>query len=312
MMIHFMRPYCLLILLPVIFYLVWVIYLYKQYNPWKKVCDAHLLPALLKTTPYSSQRLIRFALFLFFSLGIFALSGPSWKKTSLPVYRSMSSLMLVLDLSSNMQVTDLKPDRLTRAKFKIRDLITLAQNMQMGLVVFTKEAFVVSPLSQDANTLTGLLDELNPKIMPVFGSDSGQGLLEAYKLLKQTFVNQGHILLITASEPTDNSWAAAKRIAKEGGHLNVLAMLDTNPRNQPILIHLQALAKIGNGSYYHFTAMDTSDIQPVVDTIKNQRVIKNNNAVSINRWLDAGPWFCLFLIPIALFILRENMMYENN
>ena len=65
--------------------------------------------------------------------------------------------MLVLDLSPAMLTTDLKPDRLTRAKFKIRDLINATQNTQMGLVVFTGEAFVASPLSQDANTLNAML-----------------------------------------------------------------------------------------------------------------------------------------------------------
>src|SRR5207237_9742174 len=111
------------------------------------------------------------ALFFFLSITIFALAGPAWNKINLPVFRELSSIMLVLDLSPSMLINDLKPDRLTRAKFKIRDLINASQMSQIGLVVFSSEAFVASPISKDANTLHILLDDLHPHMIPVSGSD---------------------------------------------------------------------------------------------------------------------------------------------
>lgn len=311
MMIHFIRPYWLWMLMPAFLYLVWVMYSWRQYNPWKMVCDPHLLPALLQSSPYQSRRLFYFALFLFYTICIVALAGPAWKKVQLPVYRDVSSFMLVLDLSPAMEESDLKPDRLTRAKYKIRDLINAAQNTQMGLVVFTEEAFIASPLSQDANTLNALLEELNPEMMPVAGSDSGQGLSEGYKLLKQAAADHGNLLLITASNPTANSWSAAKAIAQGGGHLNVLAMLDDNTTNQATIANLQQLAKIGGGSFYLFTA-DAADIQNILSSANSKQVIKNDTMENAILWLDAGPWFCLLLIPIALLVLRENMRHEKH
>src|SRR5262245_11017913 len=111
-MIHFIRPYWLWMLLPAFLYLVWIIFSYRQQIPWKNVCDPHLLPALLQASPYSSQRIFYLTLFLFYAICIFALAGPAWKKVELPVYREVSSLMLVLDLSPAMVSADLKPDRL--------------------------------------------------------------------------------------------------------------------------------------------------------------------------------------------------------
>jgi Ca-activated chloride channel family protein len=204
-----------------------------------------------------------------------------------------------------MNEGDLKPNRLIRAKYKIRDLIHAAQNTQMGLVVFTEEAFTVSPLSQDANTLNVLLDELAPDMMPIAGSDSGLGLMEGYQLLKQAAQGQGnHLLLITASHPTANSWRAAKTIADGSFHLSVLAMLANNTANQALIANLQQLAKTGNGTFYLFTA-DTADIQRILATSSKQ-VIKNENKENAYLWLDAGPWFCLLLIPIALWVLRDK------
>lgn len=310
-MIHFIRPYWLCMLLPALFYLLWIVYSYRQNNPWKNVCDTHLLPALLQNSPYSSQRIFYVTLFLLYAICIFALAGPAWKKAELPVYREASSLMLVLDLSPSMLNTDLKPDRLTRAKYKIRDLINTGQNIQMGLVVFTEEAFTASPLSQDANTLNALLDELNPAMMPLAGADSGQGLTQGYQLLKQAGVAHGNLLLVTASDPTSNSWNAAKAIADGGGRLNVLAMLDNNTANQTTIANLQQLAKTGGGKFYLFTA-DTTDIQNILNSANTRQIINSQHQESAYVWQDAGPWFCLLLIPIALLVLRENKQHEKH
>ena len=305
-MIHFIRPDWLWLLLPAFVYLLWVINSVRQKNPWKDICDAHLMPSLLQAGTYSSQRLLYTALFLFYSICILALAGPSWKREEVPVYREASSLMLVLDLSSAMNEVDIKPDRLTRAKYKIRDLINAGQNTQMGLVVFTQEAFTASPLSQDANTLNALLDELDPGMMPVSGSDSGVGLLEGYKLLKQAGAAHGNMLLVTASEPTANSLSAAKEIAEGGGHVNVLAMLDDSS-NPTLVTSLKQLAQTGGGQYYFYS----TDMQNMIGLLNNKQIMTSDRQENAYIWQDAGPWFCLLLLPLALLVLRENRRHEK-
>lgn len=310
MTFHFIRPVWLWLLLPAMLYLVWVIYSVRHRNPWKAVCDAHLLSALLLQPARHSKWLLFSVLFLFYVIAIFALSGPAWEKTSLPVYRDVSSMMLVLDLSPNMNDTDLKPDRLTRAKYKIRDLINTGKNTQMGLVAFTEEAFTASPLSQDANTLNALIDELVPEMMPVAGSDSGQGITEGYQLLKQAGAPYGNVLLITASAPTANSWSAASKVAASGGHLNVLAVLADTTANQNLISDLQQLAKTGNGKFNLFSA-NTSDIQNILSKSDNRQVVSTDKSENANLWRDAGPWFCLLLVPFLLLVIREMQRHEN-
>lgn len=307
MMIHFMRPLWLLTLVPAILYLVWVIYSSRQNNPWRAICDPHLLPALLQQNLSTSGRILYTALFLFFTIAIFALAGPAWKQAKLPVYRDLTSLMLILDLSPAMQANDLKPDRLTRAKFKIRDLINTSQNSQMGLVVFSGEAFVASPLSQDANTLNAMLDELHPQMMPISGSDIGQALTQALTLLTQTAVHHSNLLLITASEPNANSWMAAKAIHQAGNQLNILAMLKPSAETQNTITALQELAKIGGGSLYLFTP-DSTDVQTILRNNNATQTIKDQNVENTNLWQDAGPWFCLLLVPLVLLVLREKVL----
>jgi Ca-activated chloride channel family protein len=311
MILHFIRPYWFWVLLPAFLYLIWVIFSFRPHDPWKNVCDPHLLPALVQSSPKKSQGYFYFILFLFYILCIFALAGPSWKKVKLPVYREMSSLMLILDLSPAMLETDLRPNRLMRAKYKIRDLLNAAQNTQMGLVVFTEEAFTASPLSQDANTLNALLDELGPEIMPVSGSDSGQGLMEGHKLLKQAGATHGHLLLITASNPTAKSFSESFAIAKEGVHINVMAVLQDNIENQTTIHNLQQLAKTGGGQFYLFTK-DGSDIQNILNFMSNKEIIKSEKRMNASLWLDAGPLCCLLLLPIVLLVIREHIRHETH
>jgi len=307
-MIHFIRPYWLLALIPALFYVLWIFYAYRQSNPWKKVCDPHLLPALIQRQNHVSQLFPLVIIFLFYLLSIFALAGPAWKKTSLPVYKEVSSLLLVLDLSSTMLSNDLQPDRLSRAKFKIRDLIHLSQNTQMGMVVFTGEAFTASPLSQDANTLSAMLEELFPEMMPVAGSNIAQGLSQGLTLLKQASVNQSHIVLITASQPNADSWAIAKNIAETGHRLDIYAMLDSNQQTSQTISDLRDLARTGGGTLFTFTS-DNQDIQSILSQNNTKQVYKNTHTENAYSWQDAGPWFCLFLIPLALIIIREKIRH---
>lgn len=310
MMIHFIRPDWLWLLIPAFIYLMWVIFNYRQNNPWKKACDPHLLKVLSQSSTSKSNRMGNLSMICLFSIAIFALAGPAWTKSKLPVYQEISSIMLVLDLSSAMQATDIKPDRLMRAKLKIRDLITAAQNTQMGLVVFTDEAFIASPLSQDANTLSEMLEELSPQMMPLAGSDIGQGLSQSLALLRQASVNQGNILLITASDPSAASWEMAKTIAQSGHQLSILAMLESSATTQATISKLQQLAKMGNGQFYLFTAQ-SSDIRDILN-FKNKEAVKNDNLENALVWQDQGPWFCLLLIPFALIVIREKIQHEKS
>lgn len=308
-MIHFIRPFWLYALIPAFLYLIWIIYSYRQQNPWKKVCDPHLLAPLLESNRSTSQHFIYLNIFLFYVIGIVALSGPAWKKTNLPIYRDISSTMVILDLSQAMLETDITPNRLMRAKLKIRDLINTSQNVQMGLVAFSGEAFVAAPLSKDASTLNALIAELDPGMMPIAGSDMGEGLKQGLNLLKQAGTNHSNIVLITASEPTSSSWEAAKQLLTEGNQLNILAMMVRNQSTQATLNNLERLAEIGGGSLYLFTNNDT-DIQNILQNNSIQQTIRDENVGRTFLWSDGGPWFCLLLIPLALLLLREKVRDE--
>jgi Ca-activated chloride channel family protein len=118
-----------------------------------------------------------------------------WEKLPQPVFQTDQATVVVMDLSLSMNSSDLKPSRMERARFKVSDILAKQQEGVIGLVVFAGDAFVVSPLTRDGETISAMLPALKPDIMPVQGSRADLGLLKAAELLKQAGRMRGEVLL---------------------------------------------------------------------------------------------------------------------
>ncbi len=120
---HLLRPWWLLLLLPMLF-LLWKFWQQKEKSsPWEAVCDPALLPYLLQKRHVLQSRLSLIFLSVAWLIAAIALSGPSWSQLPESVYRSSAANVIVFDLSPMMRNTDLTPSRFVRAKYKLLDLL---------------------------------------------------------------------------------------------------------------------------------------------------------------------------------------------
>src|SRR5690606_41554096 len=87
-----------------------------------------------------------------------------------PLQAKSDHLAVILDLSLSTLATDLQPNRLTRAKQKLSDLLQQRQEGQTALVVYAGDSHVVSPLTDDSETVLAMVPALDPFIMPALGS----------------------------------------------------------------------------------------------------------------------------------------------
>ncbi|MEO1320519.1 MAG: VWA domain-containing protein, partial [Pseudomonadota bacterium] len=85
--------------------------------------------------------------------GALALAGPAWERQSVPVTRDGDAMVIALDLSRSMEATDVAPSRLARARLKLKDILRERQGGETALVVFSANAFVVTPLTDDIDTI---------------------------------------------------------------------------------------------------------------------------------------------------------------
>ena len=94
---------------------------------WEKIIDAKLLPLLLSGSDEKhtqSESLAKWLLALTWLIATIALADPVWEKIPRPIFQTNSARVIVLDLSNSMQIADLKPSRLARARFKIEDILS--------------------------------------------------------------------------------------------------------------------------------------------------------------------------------------------
>ncbi len=292
---HFLRPWALALLLPFIV-LLWACWRQRlRESDWQAICDPHLLAHLVQGQGDKKRHGLLICLAIATLFMILALAGPSWIELPVPAYQPAQPRVVLLSMSENMLADDIKPDRLSRARFKLHDLFNGKHTGQFGLIAYTGEPFIVSPLTQDGQTIDALLADLTPSIMPITGDRLDSALLEAQILLKQSSFNTGDVLVITAQAPSKDDIEQAKKLAAEGIRTSVLAMIadkNINPR-------FAELASAGQGLLLPFDDASTD-----INAWLSQSATANNMSLSqfndIPVWQDEGRWF---LIPAFLCLL---------
>lgn len=292
---HFLRPYWLLTLIPllVIFVLIWRKKSGAQ--AWESVCDSHLLNHLLVFNGKKSRFWPLFLLFTASSLMILALAGPAWQRLPAPTYQTIQARVIVLNLSKSMLNKELTPDRLSRAKFKLHDLFQRSNTGQFALIVYTEEPFIVSPLTDDAQTIDSLLSMLSPDIMPVSGNRLALALDEAGKLIANAGFHEGQILVMTAETPDKQDIEAARVLAKKQIETSVMPMLATRDIN-PLY---DALADAGQGKLLALNDQGT-DLDQWLQAGSQTKALNRSEYSMIPLWRDEGRWF---LIPALIFFI---------
>ena len=332
---HFIRPWWFLALIA-LFFALWLLKKYRfNQSPWNKFIPAHLSHFLVegadanhktaKAAMFSSQANL-LKPFIIGLLVITALAGPVWQKLPQPVYQTERGSVLIMDMSYSMYATDIKPNRLTRARFKAVDLLNTINEGDIGLIAYAADAFTISPLTQDIKNIELLLPSLTPSIMP----EPGANVFAALSLAHDMLTNAGHLQgdIYWFSDDVDNSeisdiydWST-----KFGHRLNILGIgsKDGAPITLPsgellkdeqgaIVIpklpvyKLNGLASRGHGRYQTISHND-SDITALtsantpLSTNKKQQESQQQG----DQWQEQGPWLLVIILPLLLSYFRQT------
>ena len=326
---HFLRPWWLLALLP-LFALSWLLLNHRfDAASWRAVIDAKLLPFVLTASGEGQRRWPHGLMIVAATLGILALAGPTWEKLPQPVYQQRASLVILLDLSRSMNAADVKPSRLARARHKIADILQRRKQGQTALVVYAADAFTVTPLTADVDTILTLLPALESEIMPVQGTRVDRALALSFELLKNGGVAAGDILLISdglSAREMERSMALLERQSAHRVSVLALGTVEGGPipmrsggflenREGEIVVSalaedlLRELAERGDGIY---TAMRSDDLD--VGRLTNQMESRFGDDASLadgsaEIWRELGPWLVLLALPFAALAFRRGMLW---
>ncbi|MBF0188188.1 MAG: VWA domain-containing protein [Magnetococcales bacterium] len=264
------------------------------------------------------------------SLLVIAAARPQWLTPPEGNPVSGRDLMLAVDLSKSMSISDFKRDgqwinRLEAVKQVAGEFIARRQGDRVGLILFGTRPYLQAPLTYDQNTVRTLLDESE---IGLAGDKTaiGDAIGLALKRMRDRPGGSRVMILLTDGtntagtlEPTESAHAAAE----EGIRIYTIGIGADKPVPVPTLFgvrmvdtsreldekSLQALAEIGNGRY--FRGSDTERLQEIYTlldtlepTIGKQRVL--------HRRAELYPWplgmaLLLLAAGIALHAMRTHL-----
>lgn len=327
---HFLRPLWLVAIIPLILLVVMIAFLHKRQSGWQSVLAGHLYPHLVTSENTRRTKPPLYLLAVGWLLATLALAGPTWERLPQPVYQLHSGKVVVIDMSLSMRATDVKPNRLTRARYKAIDLVNAIAEGETGLVAYAGDAFTISPLSTDAQNLTTLIPSLTPEIMPVEGSEPYLGLLAAIELLTNAGYQQGEIFWITDGIENNQVNEVNKLLRNTPFRVSVLGVGtedgapikltngDFMKDSQGAIVlpklsvsNLRTLAKSGRGRYIAMSADDED-----IDYLKNQSLLERQSEQQDeqsadnfgDKWKEMGPYLLLLILPLAAYGFRRGLV----
>ena len=150
-------------------------------------------------------------------LGCATLARPQWGVRWEEAQRRGLDLLFALDTSKSMLAPDLKPDRLTRAKLAIRDLVAKFDGDRVGLVAFAGDAFLQCPLTLDRGVFEQTLDALDTTTIFRGGTDVGRAIDVARSALHNQPANRKLLVFLTDGEDLESHAVQEARAAAADG-----------------------------------------------------------------------------------------------
>ncbi|MHC2439037.1 vWA domain-containing protein [Bradyrhizobium sp. USDA 4451] len=281
---HLLRPVWLLALIPVAAVFAWLRWRQSPQSQWGGVIAPHLLNHLIVQPGAGRGVSPLYLVAAGLSLGIVALSGPTWRRELPPFVEDKAPLMIALSLDNSMGQSDVAPTRLDRAKQKIRDLLAARAGARTGLIAYAGTAHLVMPLTDDRAVIEPFLAALAPGLMPSAGNNAAAAVALAAEALATDAV-PGTILLVS-DDPANEAGAVRQAAGRNG-----LVKLSVTPEHKG--------AGLGFRPDVVQVSIDDADIAALERRIETSYQAAESVKFG-TQWRDEGFWL---LLPIALLSL---------
>ncbi len=301
----------LIVAVPLLFVLRWL---------WRYKFNQKLPVAVtqkdLRVSPLTMIRLVP-ELLMMLVLGFIclALARPQRTNEKVEQWTEGIDIMIALDISQSMQIGDFLPNRLEAAKQVARNFIDGRMQDRIGLVVFSGDAFSLSPLTTDYDLLKSYLDEINFEMIENRGTAIGSALAVVTNRMSESETKSkvcillsdgdntaGNIDPITAAELAEAYGIKIYTIVvgKEG-----LVPFGKDFFGRPNMIEntvdettMRRIAEIGGGQF--FRATDNQALQQVFAKIDQYEKAE----IKETRFKDTSDYYFIYLQwGVALFLI---------
>ncbi len=159
-----------------------------------------------------------------FLLIVAALARPIIPGEPIKQEELLGDVVLAVDLSYSMQAQDIVPSRLSFAKEALKEIALTQKKSRFGVLGFTTNAIVLSPLTSDAALLLHLFGALDEKLIMTKGSD----VFSALKLARKMSNAKQASMVLLSDGADEASYAKEAAFAKEQGIIVNVLMIATS------------------------------------------------------------------------------------
>ncbi|MEM7550106.1 MAG: VWA domain-containing protein [Bacteroidota bacterium] len=300
----------LLAVIPILLLLRWIIL-----NQFGSKLTIALSRKEIKSDPSSYLRFIP-PLFMIIASALILLSLARPQKTNEQVdqWTEGIDIMLVLDISQSMEIEDFKPNRLEAAKQTALDFIDGRFQDRIGVVVFSGDAYSLSPLTTDYDLLRSYIETINFDLIETSGTAIGSALAVATNRMRESDSNSKVMILLSDGDnnagnldPITSAQLAAAYgikiytigVGKEGrvpygkdffGRTNYV-------ENQLDETTLREIAKIGEGNFYRVSNNEAlKEVFSIIDKFEKAEIKET-------RYKDTTDYYPIYLRWAILFFL---------
>lgn len=316
---HFAEPLWLWGLLAIPVVIAWLLFStpFRQHGLEVKYADAHLLPYLtgVATTRRVASRAPLLGWTLAWSLLSLAMAGPRWDFRQMSPFEPGADLVILLDISRSMEVTDVNPSRLERARQEIQDLVSANSGISIGLIAFATVAHVVTPITEDGESLLRELPAISTSLVQLQGSRLADAIDRADRLLAGQSDDVTHNLLLVSDGDFAETGISeqVKALRDKGTHFHVLGIGSSQggpvpglmaANGEPVISSLdeeglQQLAETGGG-IFRVADYRSNDTGAILDAIVSNAKTRRNEQMRTLVWNEYFYWL---LIPAMLALL---------
>ncbi len=151
-------------------------------------------------------------------LALIALARPQWGFIWEETKMTGIDMLIAIDVSKSMLATDVKPNRLERSKFAVKDLVKKLNGDRIGLIAFSGTSFLQCPLTIDYNGFLLALDDLGIGTIPRGGTSVTSAINEAISIFKGPDKKYKVLVIVTDGDDLEGD---ALRAAKDAAELGI-------------------------------------------------------------------------------------------
>ena len=268
-----------------------------------------------------------------FSMIVVVLARPqsttSWKETDVEGI----DIMLAMDVSTSMLAMDFKPNRVEAARKVASDFVNRQKNDNIGLTIFSGEAFTQCPLTTDHSALLQMFSNITCDLpatgMIEDGTAIGMGIANAINRLKDSHAKSKIIILLTdgSNNMGEISPLTAAEMAKSLGIRIYTIGVGTNGSakypyplpgggvqyiNMPVEIDTQMLKEIAavtKGKYYR--AQNNKELESIYYDISKLEKSRITTTGFSKKYEFYQPFLLIGLIALLLELFLKNTILRK-